>query len=512
MKFLLKNKIYLFVFIFFWSVLAILNNGMDSSEGIFHYDIALQFWKYGQLGFDTAKQGVFTVAPNGKIYASHEIGNTLLLMPVAFINFVIGNILAGKIDAEKIYRIQQFILSFQAGFYTSITLTCFFGILRTHFKKSFRDSFIAACLLCFTTFTLTYSRILFDGVLCSTLITASFWMLGFYREKKQSRYIYFCFILLGLSVITRLSMVIPTFVSIVYLFYLIPGSFYQRFLNCVRPMIVFLPFLAWQLWYNFLRTGMMFKSPVQMPQYYENNALDGNLLIGLGGLLISPGKSIFLYAPLLVFSVIFIRKFWKDYPKETIYLVSISILWLLLHGRLRSWYGASGWGPRHMITILPMMFLPVGVYLEVIFSKTLFRLIANGLIVFGFSLSVSSIISNWHLRLMYASERIVASDPINTSFIWSPFDNQVLDMLGAGYRNIMRLFTSSPIITVKHYSAANLYSSNTVNIWANSLVHAGIPAIPVLLLMISLVIVLSLSLREVIKIANAEIAPLASKN
>ena len=150
------------------------------------------------------------------------------------------------------------------------------------------------------------------------------------------------------------------------------------------------------------------------------------------------------------------------------------------------------------------MFLPVGIYLRIIFSKTLSRLVAIGLIVFGFSLSISSIISNWHFRLMYASERGVGGESVNVPFNWSPFDSQVLDMLNAGYGNIMRLITSSPIITVKYYSSANLYSSNTLNVWANSLIHAGVPVIPMFILLISLVTVSFLSLREVLRIANAE--------
>jgi hypothetical protein len=499
---LISQKIYFFVFIFFWSVLAILNNGMDSSEGLFHYEVALQFWKYGQIGFDTVQDGIFSLAPNGKTYASHEIGNTLFLMPIALVNFIVGNVLSGKLDQEKIYRIQQFLLSFQSGIYTSATLTCFFGILRIRFNKTIINSFISSCLLCFTTYMLTYSRNLFDGVLCSMLLTASFLMFSIYQSNRQHKYIYWGLVCLGFGIITRLSMVIPTMVSFIYLCYIFPGSYRQKLTQLFRNLLVLIPFVSWQLWYNFIRTGIMIKSPVQMPQYYGNNALDGNLITGITGLLISPGKGVFLYAPLLIFSVIFIQKLWKDHPKETIYIVSIFCLWLVLHAKLRSWYGAAGWGPRHLITILPLIYLPVGVYIENIFSNRLYRWSANVLVVFGSFLGISSVISNWHFRLMYASERGVGK---NDYFYWSPFDNQVTDMLRAGPENIMRLFTNSPSITIADYSPANIYASNTLNIWANSLIHAGIPKVFVYLIVLLLVAVVVSSFSGIIKLSKKEI-------
>lgn len=90
----LNYKIYLNVFVFYWALLALTNSGLDNSEGGFHYQVAEHIIKHGQLGFDTPQPGIFSIAPNGRTYASHEIGNTLFFIPTAFINILLENTLS----------------------------------------------------------------------------------------------------------------------------------------------------------------------------------------------------------------------------------------------------------------------------------------------------------------------------------------------------------------------------------------------------------------------------------
>lgn len=179
----LKHKIYFYVFIFFWALFALSNSGVDTSEGGYHYQVAYQIIKHGQLGFDTPQPGVFQIAPNGRTYAGHEIGNTLFLLPTTLTNVLLENIFSRFISLEKIEMLQKFILSFQAGVYSALTATTFFAILQTRFAQTKIHSFLATLCLVLTTYFWTYSRNLFDGVLCSTLLTLSFFLVLSYRKK-----------------------------------------------------------------------------------------------------------------------------------------------------------------------------------------------------------------------------------------------------------------------------------------------------------------------------------------
>ncbi len=366
--------------------------------------------------------------------------------------------------------------------------------------QSVKASFLATLSLALTTYFWTYSRNLFDGVLCTTLLTSSFFLILRYRQTNNWRFLIGCFICLGLAWITRISMILAIAVTFIYLLNLPRSSVAERFWEFSLAIFTLLPFFIWQFWYNYLRTGIFYKSPVQTAQYAENNALDGNIFIGLAGLLLSPGKSLFIYAPLLILSIILFRKFYQEHKKEALYVLALTVLWLLLHARLRSWYGAWGWGPRHFVTILPLVFLPLAVNLEYVCRKTALRICAVILGSFGFILALSSIISNWHFRMMYAYERGILRDDI---FIWGFWDSQPIDMLKGAFGNIVRVITHAPIITIKQtYSQANEYASSTINVWYNSLVYAGIPWYVVVILVVPLLMLMYVAARNILRFSS----------
>lgn len=462
-----KNKIqlYLSVFIFFWALFALTNNGIDLSEGRYHYLLAEQIVRNGRLDFDSVPpDSVFSVAPSGKLYASHEIGNALFLLPTAFFNIFLEKILLLFASKDGITRLQEFILSFQAGAYSAITATTFFAILQTRFYLPVASSFLATLCLVVTTFFWAYSRILFDGVLSSTLLTLSFFFLSNYRLKNKFIDLEISFICLGFAFITRLSMIFAIMVSLIYL-YGISKPILVKWRSICAALLILLPFFTWQCWYNYLRTGLFYLSAVQLPQYAVNNALDGNIFVGVLGYLISPGKSVFVYAPLLVLSVILFRRFYRSYRQEAIYVLTLSIFWLLLHSKIRSWYGAWGWGPRFFITILPILLLPFASSIDYVLKKSSLRITATILGIFGFVLSLSSIISNFLVRIDYAIQNQTFDDD---KFIWGFWNSQSVDMLKAGIGNFLRIITQSPVPQMaKIYSKELEYAANTVNIWSN---------------------------------------------
>ena len=92
------------------AVFLLTHSGTDSSEAVYHYSVAEQIVKHGELGFSSPQQGVYAVAPNGRTYASHEIGNSLLLLPVAWVNSRLERRLTPAIGAERVKMITRFLI------------------------------------------------------------------------------------------------------------------------------------------------------------------------------------------------------------------------------------------------------------------------------------------------------------------------------------------------------------------------------------------------------------------
>ena len=75
------------------------------------------------------------------------------------------------------------------------------------------------------------------------------------------------------------------------------------------------------------------------------------------GLLASPGKSVFIYSPVVLLGVIGWPAFYRRYSvlAATLLLLSAALLFSL---RTSNWWGGLTWGPRFLLPLLPLALLP----------------------------------------------------------------------------------------------------------------------------------------------------------
>lgn len=95
----------------------------------------------------------------------------------------------------------------------------------------------------------------------------------------------------------------------------------------------------------------------QLPAFEWHHLIESFL-----GYLISPGRSLFLYAPMLLLSlvggVMLVRQ-GKGLFVAAILGAALLVPFIYGIGRGGVWWGANGWGPRHMIPVMPLLALPL---------------------------------------------------------------------------------------------------------------------------------------------------------
>ena len=90
------------------------------------------------------------------------------------------------------------------------------------------------------------------------------------------------------------------------------------------------------------------------------NTFETPLLTGLMGFLFSPGKSVFLFAPVVLLAIAGIPKLAKQHLRIAIVAVVIPLEYLLFFAKYTQWEGGYCAGPRYLVPAIPLLCLGLG--------------------------------------------------------------------------------------------------------------------------------------------------------
>ena len=293
---------------------------------------------------------------DGRAYAPHGIGMVVLYLPVTVLDEVV--------DRQVRPWLVPFLASFLSAVAGAIGVLAYLWLMRV--LGVARGPALAATLLfAFASIHFVYSHLSFDVVPTSTVL-----LLGLLAMTRWARepsapigWLLASGSAFGFSVLIRLDSVLVVAAAGVGLlaWALRRGGPACAVLAAAVWAAPLVAALAVTGWYNRLRFGSYLDDGHALdPQ----TKLDTPLLEGLIGQLASPGKSIFLYTPLLVLAVLGARALYRREPVLAAVVALATVLSLLFHAKLVNWSGDLAWGPRLLVPIVGMMLLPLGPWLE----------------------------------------------------------------------------------------------------------------------------------------------------
>jgi hypothetical protein len=109
----------------------------------------------------------------------------------------------------------------------------------------------------------------------------------------------------------------------------------------------------------------------------------GDLLEGLDGLLLSTGKSLFLYSPPLVLALPGLRRWWRTRRPDALLVLAVVVVVLLPAASLERWDGDPAWGPRRLVPLVPLLLWPACAWLKEEWSRTWARTLTALLVAAG---------------------------------------------------------------------------------------------------------------------------------
>ena len=412
-RFMLERRIGLYLFVLVFSVYLLTTSGTTTFvtlDGVVRLEVVKRFTS--ELRFDVPAKfgaGFALRGADGKFFDPHELGHALFSVP-----FYIAGQTAGN---------PKFFLSLLNPLALALAAVIFYR-LNLAVGYSLSTSVTLTLVLALCTQLWPESKSPFDHSLETLFCLVAFYKAYQHRQTGRNSSLIASGLFLGLALMTRTTSVLTGF----SLGALITADAWQTgrgtrpasILKKVGPFLLgLLPGLAVALGYNCLRFGSVLTTGyARWSQFHQVESFSYPMWKGLLGLLISPGKGLLLYCPIVIGSILAYRRFFAWRKDLALVLVLLVFPYLMLLSRYIAWHGDFAWGPRYLTVLLPFLMLPLGLSFEEGWCRSVLRrMMISGLVILSFLIQLMAVAIDMNVF----SLRAQTAGILNPDFAWRTY-------------------------------------------------------------------------------------------
>ncbi|QPJ64760.1 MAG: hypothetical protein G3M78_04900 [Candidatus Nitrohelix vancouverensis] len=300
-----------------------------------------------------AERFSFNIAgPEQTEYSKYGLGMSALALPLYFIGKAVG----GALGIDSAWATTFFVSLFNAFITPGVCVFVYlFGVRRLGFSR--RTACILSLGFGLSTIAWAYSEEFMSEPATALFLIGSAYFVSQTGSEKRSSALWIAGAFMAIALTCRIAsiMALPGF--LLFILWTARPSMLHRLADGAR---FFVPIIAAALLiglYNEARFGSFTETG------YEHG-LTPDLWGGLSGLLFSPGKSVFLYNPVLIAACFGLSALFRKRAQLAFLLGWIVLSHLMLFSFWHSWYGGLSWGPRLLLCVIPFAVLPAGYLLE----------------------------------------------------------------------------------------------------------------------------------------------------
>ncbi len=312
-----------------------------SQDSMLMFSVTESFVKRGEFNTDqmwTIYKARDELGPDGAAYSKTGYGASLFAVPLY----------ALALALPDLGLVQTTLLTSAIAMALSGALV-FLAARRLHYARG--ESVVAALLFGLATPAWVYARQFWSEPFSLLTLLAAFYLLLRYRQDLDTRDAALAALALGLAAATRV-----TNAALVPLFALYGFSRAWSDRRVRQGLVWFglvLALVALSIgWYNWLRYGHPLSTG-----YRADETFDNPILLGLYGLLFSPGKGLFVYVPFLAVLPWSAVVFYRRARSEFWLMCAVVGYYLVLFSTWYYWWGGTNWGPRFLVPLLPFLVL-----------------------------------------------------------------------------------------------------------------------------------------------------------
>lgn len=464
-------KLLLYYFLFLVSLLSLLASGvMDSQDGLQYLATARNIYYSGkptsppyEYPEKNIHMGVYT-GKDGNTYSAVGLGYSLALVPAVAVTDIFYKIY--HIKPAVHFPLENDWLILLLGSLTNIFFAAGLGVImylyfiETNLTK--KQAFILSLITLFATNLFVYSKHSFAHMMFITFLVLAFYLIKKYAGNNQRKYLIFAGAAYGATALSYNASFILTFPSLIIYYLLLKKtplkltSLKSLFTDSLNFFIGTIPFLIPYLWYEHLRNSSQLD--------YVNFAADklahvpvSMFIEGLYGQLLSPGRSIFIYSPVLVIIIFFWHKIKANVLPELTALtvmallyipfLSIQVVWgdggsLGTYGYTALWHGEASWGPRYLLPLIPFGLIIVGnIYSKLKIMQKI--LIFYPLVIIGLYIELLGVIVPYQIKNYNLEKSFHVNKTEFTNYIYSDLIPRYTPILSMS-KNLITFTNSFP--------------------------------------------------------------------
>ncbi len=305
----------------------------------------------------------------GKIYDWYGIGQPLLMLPADIVGTCIEKLPIFKDYNGNDPSVRNIFVSYRTNILINVltALICFRFLLLLQFNV--KQSVAGVLALLFSTTHLHYTQNMMENNYIQLLTLAGFTFQYQWLRTGSRRALLAGAAAFGLNLLTRLTTGLDLIAGAVFLSAIVwfepePRKWLVRIVAYSKVVVpVYAVFFLIDRLYQFYRFGSFTNTYVhyftlehrlQDPSLPASYPFETPFHVGFFGALFTPEKSIFLFDPLLVLSILIVALTWKRLPPQVkAYLIATFFLlfaYICFYSRYTVWSGDFAWGDRYVST------------------------------------------------------------------------------------------------------------------------------------------------------------------
>ncbi len=311
----------------------------------------------------------------GRLFDWYGMGQPLLMLPADFLGTYIERLPVFEDYNGNDPSVRNIVVSYSTNILISVltALVCFRFLRWLRFST--REAMAGVLALLFCTTHLHYTQNMMENNYIMLLTLAGFAFQYDWLRTDSRRSLLIGSAALGLNLLTRLTtgldlLAAAFFLLLVLWFERVRGrALWDRSAGYVKTALpVYAAFLLIDRLYQYYRFGSFFNTYVHYftvehrlldPSLPPNYPFETPFSVGFLGALFTPEKSIFLFDPLLVLTIVIAALAWKRFrPEMKAYLIAAFLLllaYISFYARYTVWSGNFAWGDRYVSTAAELL-------------------------------------------------------------------------------------------------------------------------------------------------------------